>query len=199
MRLADNEPRQRFVNEQKIMDKVRQLIKKVQKYPKLVNTLYYTILARNISWLRTVRFFPNILTWMICERVEERVAGTWDNESLLVLFSPFCLLSTILLQCLVMMLLPQPNSSVDKENFKNRLCWSHDIILRVQRLLTLEMQIASSFTSVNPNYKITNNSPFDFFGTTVKKLSRMPCLFAAISKQVKHVRWVHMECHANVT
>ena len=65
------------------------------------------------------------------------MAGTWDNESLLVLFSPFCLLSTILLQCLVMMLLPQPNNSVDKENFKNRLCWSHDIILRVQRLLTL--------------------------------------------------------------
>lgn len=72
MRLADNEPRQRFVNEQKIMDKVRQLIKKVQKYPKLINTLYYTILARNISWLRTVRFFPNILTWMICKRVEEK-------------------------------------------------------------------------------------------------------------------------------
>ena len=65
------------------------------------------------------------------------MAGTWDNESLWVLFSPFCLLSTILLQCLVMMLLPQPNNSEDKENFKNRLCWSHDIILRVQRLLTL--------------------------------------------------------------
>ena len=46
MRLKDHEPRQRFANEQKIMDKVHYLIKKVQKYPKLINTLYYKILAR---------------------------------------------------------------------------------------------------------------------------------------------------------
>ena len=48
MSLADNEPHQCFANEQKIMDKVRYLIKKVQKYPKLINTLYYKTLARKI-------------------------------------------------------------------------------------------------------------------------------------------------------
>ena len=96
-----------------------------------------------------------------------------------MLFSPFCLLSTILLQCLVMKLLPQPNNFVDKENFKNRLCWSHDIILRVQRSLTLlKCELLSHLhQSVqicyveNPNDKFTNKSPFAFFGTTVKKLS----------------------------
>lgn len=48
MRLADYEPRQCFTNEQKIMAKIRYLIKNVQKYPKLINTLYYKILARKI-------------------------------------------------------------------------------------------------------------------------------------------------------
>ena len=31
-----------------------------------------------------------------------------------------------------MKLLPQPNYSSDKENFKNKLRWSQDIILQVQ-------------------------------------------------------------------
>ena len=90
-----------------------------------------------------------------------------------------------------MKLLPQPHNSVDKKNFKNRLCWSHDIILQIQRLLNLlKCKLLSHLhQSVqicyveNPNHKITNNSPFDFFGTTAKKLLRTPCLFAAISNR----------------
>ena len=49
---------------------------------------------------------------------------------------------------------------------------------------------ASSFTSVimlsimlkSRIYKIANNPPFDFFGTTTKKLSRTPCLFAILER-----------------
>lgn len=89
-----------------------------------------------------------------------------------------------------MKLLPQPNYSSDKENFKNKLRWSQDIILQVQRSLTVLKckllsylhQSVQIYYVEKPNYKILITcEPFDFFGTTAKKFARTPCLFAAIS------------------
>ena len=83
-----------------------------------------------------------------------------------MLFSPFSiLLTTLSLKCLLMNLLPQPNYSADKENFKNKLRWSHDIILWVQRSLTvLKCKLLSYlhqseqiYFVKKPNYRITNN------------------------------------------
>lgn len=64
-----------------------------------------------------------------------------------------------------MKLLPQPNYSSDKENFKNKLRWSQDIILQVQRSLTVLKckllsylhQSVQIYYVEKPNYKITNN------------------------------------------
>lgn len=89
-----------------------------------------------------------------------------------------------------MKLLSQPNYSSDKENFKNNLCWSHDIILQVQRSLTVLKckflsylyQSVQIYYVEKPNYKITNNLwTFWFLWHSRKTLWRMPCLFAAIS------------------
>ena len=126
------------------------------------------------------------------------------NESLLVLFSPFSiLLNILLLKCLLLNLLPQPNYSVDKENFKNKLRWSHEFkgrwLFWNANCSLIYISRCKSIVLKSRIIKLLNNSPFDFFGMAAKRLSRTPCLFAAISKQVKHMLWVHMECHANVT
>lgn len=89
-----------------------------------------------------------------------------------------------------MKLLPQPNYSSDKENFKNKLRWSQDIILQVQshwlfwnaNCYLIYISLCKSIMLKSRIIKLLITcEPFDFFGTTAKKFARTPCLFAGIS------------------
>ena len=93
-----------------------------------------------------------------------------------------------------MKLLPQPNYSVGKENFKNRLRWSHDIVLRVQRSLTLwkckcYLIYISRCKSVMLKSQIIKLPITHLLISLAQRQKNCwtPCLFATISRQVKNV------------